>query len=118
MQILYKPNQYPKALRTKLNLMPELAIEIANRWALGWPKMVKALVESGEYLAALERQEQTERDVLTRPGNNHLARHEIIQEYGLSMMPPEASQTSPSMPSPSASVGTTQENFIGSNIHD
>jgi len=93
MQALYKPSQYPKELQTKLNLMPQLAIEIANRWALGWPQEVKALVEAGQYLEALRSQEEQEREVLSKPGNAHLARHEITQEFGLSLAPPEATPT-------------------------
>ena len=33
-------------------------------------------------------QEQQEREVLSQPGNSHLARHEIVQEYGLNLAPP------------------------------
>jgi len=88
MQPLYKPSQYPSELQAKLKKMSPLAIEIANRWALGWPKDVKALIEAGQYLQALTNQEQQEREVLSKPGLSHLARHEIVQEYGLSLEPP------------------------------
>lgn len=80
MQTLYKPRQYPNGLATHISRLPPLAIEIANRWALGWPKQVKALVASGEYLDALKAQAQTERELPSKPGNSHLARHEIVQE--------------------------------------
>jgi len=93
MQTLYKPRQYPNGLSTQISRLPPMAIEIANRWALGWPKQVKALVASGEYLDALKAQEQTERELLSKPGNGHLARHEVVQEYGLSLSPPEATTT-------------------------
>lgn len=83
-----KPSQYPKEVLAKLKLMPSLAIEIANRWALGWPQRVKALIEAGQYLQALTSQERQEREVLSNPGLSHLARHEIVQEYGLSLEPP------------------------------
>jgi hypothetical protein len=88
MQALYKPSQYPSELQAKLKHMTPLAIEIANRWTLGWPKRVKALIEANQYLEALTNQEREERDVLSRPGLSHLARHEIVQEYGLSLSPP------------------------------
>ena len=94
MQALYKPAAYPKEVHAKLLKMPPLAIEIANRWLLGWPQAVKALLESGQYLQALTSQEQQEREVLSNPGNSHLARHEIVQEYGLSLSPPEATSNS------------------------
>ena len=64
MQSLYKPSLYPKEIQAKLKLAPPLAIEIANRWALGWPETVKALIKSGQYLEALTNQEEQERDDL------------------------------------------------------
>ena len=88
MQALHNPKMYPEPIRRKLELMPPLAIEIANRWALGWPETVKALLTSGKYLEALKAQEQQEREALSEPGNSHLARHEIVTEYGLSLSPP------------------------------
>ena len=68
--------------------MPPLAIAIANRWMMGWPKTVKALLENQQYLDALKEQEQAEREAYSRPGNQHLARHEIAELYGLSSAPP------------------------------
>ena len=91
MQTLYKPTMYPAEIRRKLSLMPLLAIEIANRWALGWPQDVQALIAAGIYLQVLKDQEQQELHVLTQPGTNHLARHEIVQEFGLSLCPPTIS---------------------------
>ncbi len=88
MQAIYKPKQYPPQVLAKLRLMPQLAVEIANRWALGWPKRVAELIEMGIYLEVLTNQEQQEREALSQPGMNHLARHEIVQEMGLSLAPP------------------------------
>lgn len=93
MQALYKPSQYPKELYSKLKYLSPLGVEIANRWALGWPEAVQALIESNEYYLALVRQEKDERRVLAETSATHLARHEIVQEYGLSLCPPEASVT-------------------------
>ena len=42
----------------------------------------------GIYLEVLTNQEQQEREALSQPGMNHLARHEIVQEMGLSLAPP------------------------------
>ena len=88
---LYRGDAYPIEVRAKLQHMPHLAIEIANRWMLGWPNEVAQLIKSGDYLKALVNQEQEERRVLCSPGNSHLARHEIVQEYGLSLRPPTPS---------------------------
>ncbi|MEG1678578.1 MAG: hypothetical protein RR326_00670 [Stenotrophomonas sp.] len=93
MQSLVSPSLYPPDLRRKISHLTPLAIEIANRWALGWPKIVKALIAEGEYLYALKAQEREERRVLLIPAPdlNHLARHEIVLEYGLSLAPPSPS---------------------------
>ncbi|MGZ8238725.1 MAG: hypothetical protein ACXWTY_12735 [Methylobacter sp.] len=82
--------RYPKEIQNYLKSATPMAIEIANRWVLGWPEAVTALIDSGEYLEALENQEQQEREILAGEGTSHLARHEILQEYGLSLSPPVA----------------------------
>lgn len=91
MQSLYKPRQYPPELRQALGQMPDTAIEIANRWALGWPQTVKDLIATGEYLAALKNQEREEIRVKLEPGLSHLSSWEKAQEYGLCQHPPAAS---------------------------
>lgn len=72
--------------------MSDTAIEIANRWALGWPQTVKELIASGEYLDALKAQEREEIRVKLEPGLSHLSSWEKAQEYGLSMAPPSPSE--------------------------
>lgn len=54
-------------------------------------KTVKALLASGEYLEVLKRQEEHERDLFRQTELRHLARHEICEMYGLSLMPPTPS---------------------------
>ena len=88
MQQLHKPGLYPPRILAQIKAMPPLATEISNRWMLGWPQATKELLKSGRYLEALKAQEQQEREVLSEPGNSHLARHEIVQEFGLSLSPP------------------------------
>ena len=90
MQSLYKPSQYPPELREALDRMSGTAIEIANRWALGWPQTVKELIASGEYLDALKAQEHEEIRVKLEPGLSHLSSWEKAQEYGLCQHPPAA----------------------------
>ena len=94
METLYRPNAYPTAVRAKLRALPPLATEIANRWMMGWPDRVKALLKTEEYLPALIEQEQEERRILSSAETRHLAQHEILQEHGLSLEPPTTS-TSP-----------------------
>lgn len=91
MQALYNPSQYPSDLRQKIGKMSQTAIEIANRWALGWPQTVKELIASGEYLDALKAQEREEIRVKLEPGLSHLSSWEKAQEYGLCQHPPAAS---------------------------
>ena len=91
MQSLYKPHQYPSELRQALGSLSDTAIEIANRWALGWPQTVKELIASGEYLDALKVQEREEIRVKLEPGLSHLSSWEKVQEFGLCQHPPAAS---------------------------
>lgn len=91
MQSLYKPHQYPPELRQALSSMSDTAIEIANRWALGWPQAVKALIASGEYLDALKAQEREEIRVKLEPGLSHLSSWEKAEVYGLCQSPPSPS---------------------------
>ncbi len=93
MQPLYKPNQYPPELRQAIGQMSDTAIEIANRWALGWPQAVKDLIATGEYLVALKAQEREEIRVKLEPGLSHLSSWEEAQEYGLCQHPPTASSS-------------------------
>jgi hypothetical protein len=102
MQNLYNPDGYPPALRSRLKKMPPLALEIANRWMLGWPERVQALIQAGEFLPALMAQEQEERRVLASETATHLARHEILQEWGLSLEPPQTSTSQEKTSGPGA----------------
>lgn len=91
MQFLYKPRQYPPEMRQALGQMSDTAIEIANRWALGWPQTVKELIASGEYRDALKAQEREEIRVKLEPGLSHLSSWEKAEVYGLSQSPPSPS---------------------------
>lgn len=90
MQEIYSPKTYPPETRQAILAMGSLAVEIANRWMLGWPDRVKALLKSGEYLQALKDQRESEATVNAKAADlTHLARHEINEMYGLSQEPPE-----------------------------
>jgi hypothetical protein len=92
MQNLYKPKSYPEPLRTEIKSMSQTAIEIANRWLLGWPKAVQALILSEEYLEALKGQEAQEIKVKLDTSMNHLSSWEKTEVMGLSQCPPAASK--------------------------
>lgn len=92
MQALYSPKRYPPELSRRINAMSPLAISIANRWMLGWPEAVKALIASGEYLDALKEQAAQERKAMDEPGLHHLSSWEKAEVMGLSQAPPSTSK--------------------------
>jgi hypothetical protein len=51
--ILLRPERYPPAARIALESMSPLATQIANHWMRTRPMRARALIDSGEYLAAL-----------------------------------------------------------------
>ena len=88
-ETLLSPSAYPPEVARSVEAMPPLAVQIANRWMLGWPEQVKELLASKAYLPALTEQEEQERRVLSEAQNlTHLARHEVMSEFGLSAGPP------------------------------
>ena len=73
---------YTPDVATKIELMGAMAVSIANRWMLGWPNRVKALLAAGTYLDSLKSQTDQESDILANEANmRHLARREILQIY-------------------------------------
>lgn len=86
---LVSRRSYPADVLAKMEAMPPLALQIADRWMLGWPKQVKALLAQGIFLQALREQEETEAKVQYESrAMTHLAKHEIAELYGLSPAPP------------------------------
>jgi len=51
-------------------------------------------LKTRDFLELLKYQEQQEREAYTAPGNQHLARHEIVELYGLSLKPPAPEESS------------------------
>jgi hypothetical protein len=89
---LHQHEAYSLETRHAIERLGALGVDIANRWMLGWPKRVKGLLESGEYLEALTTQHEAEASVLADAANlRHLARHEIAELYGLAAAPPAPS---------------------------
>jgi len=89
MQDVYQKKAYPPEILLVVSNSGRMGIELANRWMLGWPKRVKALILAGEYLAAFQYQLEREKDSLARASNmSHLVPREIAELYGLSMEPP------------------------------
>jgi len=87
MQNLYKPQAYPKELHSLIT-KTRMGIELANRWMLGWPDRVRALIEAGEYQLAFESQLAQEIEVEANTAQyNHLSSWEKREVLGLSESP-------------------------------
>lgn len=89
MQELAMRSKYNQDVASKIEVMGAMTVSIANRWIMGWPQRVAALMKSGTYLDHLETQSEQERIVLANEANlRHLSRHEILQIYEISEAPP------------------------------
>lgn len=89
LQELTSRKAYTAAMAAQIEAMGQMAISVANRWVMGWPQRVKALVQSGAYLGCLETQVAHENDILAKTADlRHLARHEIMQLYEIREAPP------------------------------
>lgn len=64
------------------------AEQIADRWAMGWPKRTRELEKQGRLIEALRDQAETESRAIRENGTTHLADHEIAELWGLSPRPP------------------------------
>ncbi len=89
MEELSNRKTYLPEVAAKIESMGAIAISIANRWEMGWPARVKALLVDGSYLGFLETQVAQEKEVLANEANlRHLSRREILQMYEIKESPP------------------------------
>ena len=89
MEVLTSRKAYPSAMASQIEAMGAMAVSVANRWVMGWPQRVRALVKTGAYLGCLETQVEHEKDILAKTADlRHLARHEIMQIYEIRESPP------------------------------
>lgn len=87
MQDLLNPQEYPDALRSLIT-QSRMGIELANRWILGWPGRVKALIEAQEYQASFESQLEQEIEAEANAAQyNHLSSWERREVFGLRESP-------------------------------
>jgi hypothetical protein len=74
---------------TEIEAMGAMVVSIANRWMLGWPDRVKALLIGGTYLEYLKSQAEQEGTMLVNEANlRHLSRREILEMYEIREAPP------------------------------
>ena len=86
---LYSPKTYPRPVADQIEQMGSVAVSVANRWLLGWPKRVKSLLKAGTYLDSLSLQVDQEKHILANEANLcHLARREILELYEIRESPP------------------------------
>jgi hypothetical protein len=88
-QQLLSADRYGPAIADKVQALGPMAISIANRWMLGWPKRVQALLDADLYLGSLEEQVAQEKNILAQETDlRHLAPHEILALYEIRVAPP------------------------------
>lgn len=86
---LFKREVYGPEGALQIERMGRIAVSIANRWQLGWPDRVKALMDARIYLVNLDAQMDRELDVLAEAvGLDHLTHHELMQMHGIDEAPP------------------------------
>lgn len=81
----------PETVTAILELDWKKAEQIADRWAMGWPKRTRELEKEGTLLDALRNQAERESRAIreeTRNGTRNLADHEIAELWGLTPEPP------------------------------
>lgn len=89
MEELLNPDVYSSDIALKIKTMGPMAISIANRWMMGWPDRVDALLKIGSYIAFLESQLDQEKHILANEANfRHLSRHEVLNIYEIRESPP------------------------------
>jgi hypothetical protein len=80
---------YDPLVARKIELLGTIAISIANRWQLGWPERVQALLKSNQYLTCLEAQMNLEKDIIAEASDlRHLAHHELLALHEVQEAPP------------------------------
>jgi len=88
LEALYNPQLYGTTIASEIEKMGTRAVAIANRWALGWPEKMLALLVAREYLLKLREQNERELDVLAEEaGFRHLSPTEILQMHGVCLAP-------------------------------
>lgn len=89
MEEVVNRNSYPRGIALRIETMGSITVSIANRWMIGWPERVEALLREGSYMSSLWKQADQEKDALADATNlQHLSRAEILEIYGISDSPP------------------------------
>ena len=89
MEMLQHQDTYGPDLANKIMAQGRYAVRVVNRWVLGWPHRVQALVETHVYWACLMAHINDEKDILSdEPTMRHLSEREILELHGVQQCPP------------------------------
>lgn len=89
MEKLISRNVYRSDVATQIEEMGATAVSIANRWIMGWPERVNALLRIDTYHGCLKSQVDQEKEILANEANlRHLSRREILEMYEIRESPP------------------------------
>lgn len=89
MEPLYNREVYGPGLAIWIEGMGTIAVSIANRWQIGWPHRVQALLSAGIYQVNLDAQMNREKDVLAEALDlQHLSYREILLLHEIQESPP------------------------------
>ena len=89
MEPLCNREVYGPGLAAWIEGMGTIAVSIANRWQMGWPQRVQALLSAGIYQANLDAQMNREKDALAEAMDlQHLSYREILQLHEIQESPP------------------------------
>lgn len=88
MSLMYAEEILKPETVTAILELGQKAEQIADRWAMGWPKRTQELERQGILLEKLSNQAERESRAIRENGTTHLADHEIAELWGLSPWPP------------------------------
>lgn len=89
MEPLCNREVYGPGLAMWIEGMGTIAVSIANRWQMGWPQRVQALLSAGIYQVNLDAQMNREKDVMAEAMDlQHLSYREILQLHEIQESPP------------------------------
>ena len=85
---LHNEEIYGQTLADKITAQGCYTVAVANRWALGWPTRVRAMLDGQVYFQWLIDQANTEKDILAdEPNLQHLSEREILELHCVQTAP-------------------------------
>ena len=86
---LHNEEIYGQELAGKITSQGRYTMAVANRWMLGWPTRVRAMLDGKVFFDWLMGQVNTEKDILAdEPNAQHLSEREILEMHEVRLAPP------------------------------